>query len=82
MPIGLCNAPATFQRVMQTVLAGLEWPDCFVYIDNILVVSRTFEEHIQCLEQVFDWLRRANLWLKLKDILCKEGVISDIYYIS
>ena len=39
------------------ILAGLEWHDCFVYIDDILVVFQTFEEHIQHLEQVFDRLR-------------------------
>ena len=54
MPFGLCNAPATFQRAMQSVLAGLEWRDCFVYIDDILVASATFEEHLQQLEQVFE----------------------------
>ena len=74
MPFGLCNAPATFQGAIQTVLAGLEWRNCFVYIDDILVVSRTFEEHLQHLEQVFDILRNANLRLKLKkcSFLCKE----------
>ena len=36
MPFGLCNAPATFQSLMQTVLHGLEWKSCFVYIDGIL----------------------------------------------
>ena len=74
MPFGLCNAPATFQRAMQTVLAGIEWHDCFVYIDDILVASRTFEEHIQHLEQVFDRLRKANLRLKPRKcrFLCKE----------
>ena len=65
---------ATFQRAMQTVPAGLEWCNCFVYIDDILVVSRTFEEHLQHLEQVFDRLRNTNLRLKLKkcSFLCKE----------
>ena len=74
MPFGLCNAPATFQRTMQSVLAGLEWRDCFVYIDDILIASATFEEHLQHLEQVFDRLRTANLRLKPKKcrFLCKE----------
>ena len=66
MPFGLCNAPATFQRAMQTVLAGLEWRDCFVYIDDILIASATFEEHLRHLEQVFSRLRAANLRLKPK----------------
>ena len=64
MPFGLCNAPATFQRLMQTVLAGLEWESCFVYIDDILVASTTFDEHLVHLRQVLERLRRANLRLK------------------
>ena len=42
MPFGLCNTPATFQWLMQVVLAGQEWKYCFVYLDNILVCSKTF----------------------------------------
>ena len=43
MPFGMCNASATFQRLMQVVLAGIEWKFCFVYLDDILVCSSTFE---------------------------------------
>ena len=65
---------AIFQQAMQMVLAGLECHDCFVYIGDILVVSQTFKQHLQHLEQVFDWLRMANLWLKPKKcrFLCNE----------
>ena len=42
MPFGLCNAPATFQRLMQVVLAGLDWKSCFVYLDDILIASENF----------------------------------------
>ena len=69
MPFGLCNAPATFQRVMQHILAGMEWRHCFVYLDDILVVSRTFEEHIEHLREVFKRLRSAGLRLKPKKCL-------------
>ncbi len=66
MPFGLCNAPATFQRLMQVVLAGLEWDCCFVYIDDILVASQSFEEHMRHLQLVFERLRQAGLRLKPK----------------
>ncbi len=66
MPFGLCNAPATFQRIMQRILAGLEWKSCFVYLDDVLVASRTFDEHLQHLRDVFLRLREAHLRLKPK----------------
>ena len=64
MPFGLCNAPATFQRLMQVVLAGLEWDFCFVYVDDILVASKSFDEHLLHLKLVFERLRQAGLRLK------------------
>ena len=66
MPFGLCNAPATFQRLMQVILAGLEWKCCFVYLDDILVASQTFEEHLAHLVEVFSRLQKAGLRLKPK----------------
>ena len=69
MPFGLCNAPATFQRLMQRVLAGLEWDSCFVYIDDVFVVASTFEEHLERLREVFERLRHASLRLKPKKCL-------------
>ncbi len=52
MPFGLCNAPATFERLMETVLAGLNWQICLIYLDDIIVHGRTFEGMLQNLEQV------------------------------
>ena len=66
MPFGLCNAPATFQRLMEYVLAGLQWEHCLVYLDDIIVFSETFKEHITRLSGVFDRLRNAGLKLKPK----------------
>ena len=43
---GLCNAPATFQRLIQKVLERLNWENCFVYLDDILIVSKTLEDHL------------------------------------
>jgi hypothetical protein len=64
MPFGLCNAPATFQRLMDLVLAGLQWSHCLIYIDDVVILGRSFEEHLQHLQQVFDRLQQAGLKLK------------------
>ena len=64
MPFGLCNAPATFERLMEFVLAGLQWSKCLVYLDDIIVYSKTFEEHLQHLREVFQRLREVGLKLK------------------
>ena len=66
MPFGMCNAPATFQRLMEIVLAGLLWDSCFVYIDDLLVCSPTFQEHLEHLCQVFTRLRKAGLRLQAR----------------
>ena len=66
MPFGLCNAPATFQRLMESVLRGLQFETCLVYLDDIIVVGKTFEEMIKNLSQVFDRLAEAGLKLKAK----------------
>ena len=58
MPFGFCNAPATSQCLMQSVLAGLESRICFIDNDDVLVGSCTFEEHLSHLKQVFDRLRQ------------------------
>ena len=75
MPFGLCNAPATFQRLMDMVLAGLQWTNCLVYLDDIIVVGKTFSQHLRNLTQVFERLRAAGLKLKpTKCHLCSEQV--------
>lgn len=64
MPFGLCNAPSTFQWLMKRVLAGLARDICTVYLDDILVMGTTFEEHLHDLNCVFDHLQSARLCLK------------------
>lgn len=61
MPFGLCNAPATFQRVIEQALSGLQWHITVLYLDDIIVYSRTFDEHLKNLGLVFDRLNAANL---------------------
>ena len=66
MPFGLCNAPATFERLMETVLSGLQWQICLIYLDDIIVYGRTFEEMLRNLEMVFKKLLAAGLKLKAR----------------
>lgn len=66
MPFGLCNAPATFERLMETVLCGLQWETCLIYLDNIIVFSKTFNEMTENLQKVFNRLFSAGLKLKPK----------------
>ena len=75
MPFGLCNAPATFVRLMEKVLRGLSWKICLVYLDDIIVMSRTFDEHIENLAKVISCLKQADLKLHPKKCdLLKEKV--------
>jgi hypothetical protein len=66
MPFGLCNAPSTFERLMETVLAGLQWKTCLVYLDDVIVFGATEEEMLSRLDEVFGRLEGANLKLKPK----------------
>ncbi len=63
MPFGLKNAPATFQLLMQTVLRGLE-VFSLAYIDDIVIFSQSFSDHISYIIQVLSRLAQANLTVK------------------
>jgi transposase InsO family protein len=64
MPFGLTNAPATFQRLMERCMGDLNLRDCLIYLDDIIIFSSTFEEHLQRLDSVFSRLADHNLKLK------------------
>ena len=75
MPFGLCNAPATFQRLMDFILAGLNWAHCLVYLDHVIVLGQSFLEHLENLQMVFARLQEAGLKLKpAKRTLFQEEV--------
>ena len=63
MPFGLCNAPVTFQMLMQNCLGKLNLTYCLIYLDGIIVYSKTPEEHLQRMRVVFDRLREYGLKL-------------------
>ena len=64
MPFGLTNAPATFQRVMELALQGLQWTTCLIYIDDVIVFSKDADEHLSRLRAVLKRIQSANLKLK------------------
>jgi len=64
MPFGLCNAGATFQRLMDIILSGLHPEICLVYLDDVIVFSNDAAQHLNRLEVVFDHLSQAGLKLK------------------
>ena len=53
MPFGLCNAPSTFERLMEKVLSGLQWKVALLYLDDIIVFSSTVEQQLERLRLVF-----------------------------
>ena len=90
MPFGLSNAPATFSRLMELVLRGLNWEHCMVYLDDIIVFGRDFDQALENLDILFDRLQSAGLKLKprkcalfqrsvkfLGHVVSQEGVSCD-----
>ena len=87
MPFGLTNSPATFQRLMEIVLKGLQWSTCLVYLDDVIIFGSTFNQALSRLRSVFDRIKMAGFKLKapkcellaeevsfLGHILSKEGI--------
>ena len=90
MPFGLMNAPATFQRLMNTVFGDMHLSELLIYLDDVIIFSSTLEEHLKRLEHVFTRLRQHGLKLKpskchflrkevkyLGHVVSEEGVATD-----
>ena len=90
MPFGLTNAPATFQRLMESCLGELHLDWCIIYLDDIIIFSKTPDDHITRLRAVFEKLAKAGLKLKpskceffrsslkyLGHIVSKDGIATD-----
>ena len=90
MPFGLTNAPAMFQCLMQGCLGNLHLQYCIIYIDDIIVFSKTPEEHLVRLRAVLEQLKKAELKLKpskceffkqeltyLGHVVSKNGIQTD-----
>ena len=79
MPFGLCNAPPTFQRLMLNCLGELNLTYCLIYLDDVIIFSRTEEQHLERMHVVFDRLREHSL--KLKPSKC-EVFRTEINYLA
>jgi hypothetical protein len=90
MPFGLVNSPATFQRLMENVLRGIQWTQSLLYMDDIITPGKSVEESLTRLENVFKRLQEAKLKLKtskclffqklitlLGHVVCEEGISTD-----
>ncbi|CAM1296766.1 Uncharacterised protein r2_g608 [Pycnogonum litorale] len=79
MPFGLCNAPSCFQRIMNEVLGELRWKVCLVYMDDVIIYGKTFQEMCDNLDKVLEKLETAGLRIKLEK--CHFGV-QEIEYLG
>ena len=90
MPMGLTDAGATFQRLMEIALAGLQWVSCLIYMDDVIIFGKDFDEHLCRLTEVLQRFREAGLKLKpakcnffrrevkfLGHVINAEGVLPD-----
>ena len=66
MPFGLCNAPASFQRVMDIVLNNFRWKTCLVYLDDVIIFSKNFDDPLKHVQEILQCLEDAGFSLKLK----------------
>lgn len=65
MPFSLETAPVTFHRAMDSVFRGLQGLHCLVYLDKVIIFSKSLQEHTQKIRAVFDLFRETNLKIQL-----------------
>ena len=90
MPFGLSTAPASFERLMELVLRGHQWERCLIFLDDVIVHGKTFDDTLQNLDLILTRFRSANLKLKpskchlfkksvtfLGHVVSKDGIKTD-----
>ena len=76
LPFGLSNSPASYQRLMEDSLGDLHLTICFIFLDDLIIFSKTFEEHMERLAKVLQRLRECNLKLSPKSVFsCRRRSI-------
>ena len=83
MPFGLCNAPASFQCLMQNTLGELNLMYCVIYLDDVIVFGHSEEEHLEHLCIVFEHFREFNLKLKpSKCLFFQSEIVYLVHHVS
>ena len=90
MPFGLCNAPSTFQRLMERIFGAQHCQSLLLYLDDVVIFSSTVDQHMERLDAVLERLKQENLKAKLEKcsffqeevgylghVISKEGVATD-----
>ena len=75
MPFGLCNAPATFQRMMDTLISPSLRAFCRAYVDDVLVHSDTFEDHLKHIDAFLQRLIECGLTVKLSKLKLAQKIV-------
>ena len=76
MPFGLMTAPATYQRLMELALSGLQWSLCLIYLDDVIVFSEDFDEQVDHLDQVLTHIGSVRFETEAKQVcvLCDKSI--------
>ena len=90
MPFGLSTAPGTFERLMETVLSGLQWETCLIYLDDVIIFGKTEQQTLDRLDAILSRIGQAGMKLKpskcrlfqkrvhyLGHVVTEEGVMTD-----
>ncbi len=81
MTLGLCNAPSTYTRLMDLVLHGLTYKYCLVYLDDTIIYSRSFDEHLEHVGEVLDRIIQANLKLRPEKCVFAAAKVNYLGYV-
>ena len=81
MSFGLMNAPATFQRALDIVLSPFKWRTCLIYLDDVIIFSKNYDDHLEHVEQVLSALYEANITLKIKKCVFFSNMVNYLGHI-
>lgn len=81
MPFGLCNAPATFERMRNALLHDFKWSVCVCYLDGMVIISWAFYDHLLCLKQVLDCFRYAGIQHNSSKCTFRARQIKELGYL-